>query len=201
VSAAFLPYLAGLAYMAWLLFRGLGYLDAVEAGIEPPADELEAWMHSLDGLDIKIIACRIVGIVVFCCWVYRVASNLLAFDTPHEEAPGMAVAWFFVPIALLWKPYQSLKNVWNGSGSDGTPWFFPIWWALWITSVIADRIVDNMISADPSSVDEARNGLHWGLGYIGLIIVALVFMLAVVWSLTRRQEQRGADPMPRATAV
>lgn len=67
-----------------------------------------------------------------------------------EITPGWSIGWFFVPIANLWKPYQATTQTWQASVSPSDwrratpPWFFPVWWALWIIGGFVDRLASRM---------------------------------------------------------
>jgi len=154
----------------------------------------------------------VLGMVAFLVWTYRVAKNLYAFDAPGD-APSLAVGWWFVPFACLWKPYQALVQVWLGSDPVArsaeeraqaparTPWFFPIWWMMWLLSLLLGRIANVVATDNPASVEDWRTGMVFLVAGLVEDLIALALMLTVVWSLTRRQDLRGTDPMPRATAV
>ena len=60
----------------------------------------------------------------------------------------MAVIWWFIPIANIWKPYQVAQQIWKASDpqivlSNGTEWekspssnTIKIWWLLGILSIL-----------------------------------------------------------------
>ena len=53
---------------------------------------------------------------------------------------GWAAGYFFIPIMNLWKPYQAMKEIWQGSDPDPTvhafsvrvPALLPWWWGLFL---------------------------------------------------------------------
>lgn len=59
----------------------------------------------------------------------------------------MAVIWWFIPIAVLWKPYQVTQQIWKASNPEiklvnGTEWkntpnskLVKIWWFLTLASI------------------------------------------------------------------
>ncbi len=67
-----------------------------------------------------------------------------------DSSPGWSIGWFFVPIANLWKPYQATTQTWQASVNPQDwrkptpPWFFPVWWALWIIGGFADRLASRL---------------------------------------------------------
>jgi hypothetical protein len=212
VTASFFIYLAGMAWMAVGLVKGIGYMNAVESGAAIDQDAFAAWAESFDGLEWKVIACQIAGIVAYCFWVHRVASNVLAFGLPGES-PGMAVGSFFIPIINLWRPYRVIADTWiasdpaavPGAGSDAwtqrtqsAPPYFLAWWILWLVSRIAARIVERAIGDNPTP-SEAASSMTALLVVAAVELVALALMFAVVWNLTRRQDQRHANTIAPAT--
>lgn len=88
-------------------------------------------------------------LIAAAIWIYRVAFNARA-AAPGEGAvsPGWAVGWYFIPIMNFWKPYQSMKKVWQVSlGSEGVPRFFGWWWAAWLVTNILGQISFRILGA------------------------------------------------------
>lgn len=92
-------------------------------------------------LDFVVFFCSAVGV---CLWVYRAHSNLRLVRTPGAEtAPGWAVAWYFIPIANVFMPYQAMKELWQGSvsrliqRSETAPGIIWLWWLTWLGGNLA----------------------------------------------------------------
>lgn len=114
-------------------------------------------------------AVAIAVIIAFMMWVYRSNRNARSFG-PHTMrfTPGWSVAWFFIPIANLWIPYQAVREIWEVSGDPASPantrpqpllgW----WWFFWIVSMIANRLsfrmtvradgLDDLITANIATI-------------------------------------------------
>jgi len=103
------------------------------------------------GLGLGTIVVYIATIVLFLMWLYRSYENLVAFGVAKRDlqySSGWAVGSFFVPFASLVVPYRAVKELWRKSvpHSGGMfselspPAFFPLWWALWLLSNIANQI-------------------------------------------------------------
>ena len=88
-----------------------------------------------------VIAGLLFGIAVAIpvwIWMYR------AMAIAHERvpsltiSPGWAVGWYFVPIASLWKPYEAMSEISEGSQSGAANWdelvgsLIGWWWAMWL---------------------------------------------------------------------
>ena len=80
-------------------------------------------------------------------WTYRVAANAWSFGGNWmTTSPGWAVGWYFIPIALLWKPYGALKGVWQTSHqtAEVSP-AMPLWWTFWIITNFLGQISFRMV--------------------------------------------------------
>jgi hypothetical protein len=57
-------------------------------------------------------------IAVFCRWIYVASCNARAMGAVGMRfTPGWSVAWYFVPVANLWKPFQVMCEIWNASAN------------------------------------------------------------------------------------
>lgn len=92
--------------------------------------------------------------IVFGVWIVRSGKNAWLFagltgstrragslsaQKVLEDTPGLALGWYFIPIASLWKPYVAMRDFVRASTLDaGLPgWLLPFWWTLWILSQFA----------------------------------------------------------------
>lgn len=87
--------------------------------------------------------------VVFCCWIYRANANARALGARDLTiTPGWSVGWFFIPIANLYKPFKSVKEIWNASDPDAdhptaegvTPVAVTAWWGFWLLSNVSGQV-------------------------------------------------------------
>jgi hypothetical protein len=85
----------------------------------------------------------IVLAIIFLRWIYRTNKNLHVLSSWRMRfTPGWAVGWYFIPIANLFKPYQTMKEIWQVSHSDDDPGhhlLVILWWFVWIISIVANR--------------------------------------------------------------
>jgi hypothetical protein len=94
---------------------------------------------------VYAIAYLVVG-VLFLKWTYRVVANARLIDPAMPFRPGWAVIWYFIPVATLWKPFESLAAAWRVSrgpipaGSPETPRVLRWWWGLWLASMICSNL-------------------------------------------------------------
>ena len=91
-----------------------------------------------------LLVIYLVVLVVALIWVYRAnerARKLSAVDI--KFSPWGAIAWYFVPIANLWKPYFSMKEIWLASSTERPGWgkdhaaVVRWWWFLFLATSIA----------------------------------------------------------------
>src|SRR5262245_42808360 len=63
----------------------------------------------------------IVTVVIFAIWIHRANYNARQLGaTGMRFSPGWAVGWYFIPIAILWKLYLAIGEVWQTSAMPGS---------------------------------------------------------------------------------
>lgn len=81
------------------VFEGLGIFTILMTGLQV-----------LTGIAVAVFACM---------WVYRAHANCRMWSAPlFDFSSGMAVAWFFIPIANLLVPLFVLQEIWRASKPD-----------------------------------------------------------------------------------
>jgi len=96
--------------------------------------------ESREGIvSIAIIASYLVCYFVGARWIL-ISSRITHLSGANDLtiSPGWSVGWYFIPIALWWKPYQAFKQIYQVS-IQITDWSkVPIpsllrwWWGLWV---------------------------------------------------------------------
>lgn len=123
----------------------------------------------------------------FLClkWIYRVSLNAHALVPALTISPGWAIGWYFVPIALLLKPFQAMKETWQASASPSawrsvdTPVLLRWWWGLWLLSSILGNLsfrlqleaksLDLLIASDGVEVAGALVAIPLNLVFIRIV--------------------------------
>ena len=89
----------------------------------------------------------VVSIILVAMWIHRAHANLHEAGLPGlQTSPGWAVGWYFVPIANLFKPFQSMRELWRESHqtadsfSSDAPGTLTLWWGLWIVGNILGNV-------------------------------------------------------------
>lgn len=129
--------------------------------------------------------------VCFLVWTYRLNRNLRVLGVAGVRyAPAWAVAYFFVPVLSLYRPYQVFREIWQASDPGPaartdqawqnlrSPALLGFWWA----SVVLSNVMDSLSarSARDAGIDIADNA-------VGLLSALLAFQ--VVRLVTARQEK------------
>ena len=66
---------------------------------------------------IQTIAFLITG-VLYLRWIYRANSNARQLGaTGMRFTSGWSIGFCFIPIMNLWKPYQTMKEIWKASAN------------------------------------------------------------------------------------
>lgn len=134
--------------------------------------------------------------VFFLLWTYRSYRNLSALSGRDLRfSPGWAVGWYFVPIMNLFRPYQVMKEIWEGSDPEADPsrpgaWeerpvspLLPGWWGLWLLS--------NLLAGVPvvRPMDPGESALYMFLtDIVGIPLCFVTFFL--VRAINRRQSEK-----------
>jgi len=155
------------------------------SSLPPDVDANEVILPSDAVVGIVGLVQFILGIVTgitFLRWIYRSNKNLRALSGESMVfTPGWSVGWFFIPIAVLWKPYQVIKEIWNVSHGR-VPADHAIvnwWWALWLISNFLGRLAFKVVMR----ADDASGYTVSAMTYIisdGLDIVLNVVALTMV---------------------
>jgi hypothetical protein len=93
------------------------------------------------------LAVAVVSGVLILTWIYRANRNARSLGAKDMQyTPGWSVGWYFVPVAMLWKPYQAMKEIWKASHQP-VSWkdakvggIVHWWWFLWIASGVAGQV-------------------------------------------------------------
>jgi len=120
----------------------------------------------------------ITAIVCFV-WIYRAMAIAHRITPTLSVSPGWAVGWFFVPIASLWKPYEAVAQMIEGSGGarmTATRFLAGWWWAAWLARGVIGVFAS--IAARPDSTTGAVTtgyGVTLMLACVAGIATAVLF--------------------------
>jgi len=119
--------------------------------------------------------------VVWLFWQHRAQKNLQLLGARTKYSPGWAVGWWFVPVANIWMPYQTMRELYatslpnpDGSRASNTPVIG--WW--WVAYLIGSFLpaVQGGVSEFPSYGELVVTS--W-IGVIGRLVQAGAALLAM----------------------
>ena len=141
---------------------------------------------------------------LFLCWFYRAYRNLA-----HLGALGLefnakwVVAYFFIPILCLWKPYEALKEIWKvsdpSSPSEGYSWRsvkvsgILIFW--WITFVLSN-IMGTFFLTGSLNAESMEDWIKFDIQDIALsiaIIITDTLQIYIIMKINSRQEMKNSN--------
>lgn len=133
--------------------------------------------------------------IVFLVWVYRSTANAHSFGAQNlASGPGLAVAWYFIPIANLWMPLATMRETWKASVEPRdwematSPAVLPLWWLTSLAANIAALVGFRLGLED---ITDAQSLAH--IFYItsdALTAPASLFLAVIVGSISRMQDDR-----------
>jgi hypothetical protein len=140
----------------------------------------------------------VITFVLFARWILQAARNLVAKDIDgFTYTPASCVWWYFVPIASLFKPFQAMRQIWNGShGNDGQAIdegheSLTIWWAAWVISGILGNISFRLqMSADGTDMANMATSLFMASALVDLVAYPAAIILVTTINTAQQQTLR-----------
>jgi hypothetical protein len=155
-------------------------------GVDPSEDLLISDILNLIVVVIQLPLAIFLGIT-FLRWIYRANANLHALSSqPMTFTPGWSVGWYFIPIMNLFKPYQSMKEIWHvahgTSEHDDVDPILAWWWILWLGSQFIGRIAlklgfkaeDAASYTNSALADLFSDGIHIPLNIVAVILISRI---------------------------
>lgn len=130
---------------------------------------------------IGLVSLLLFNFVMLLIFMYRANANVRALGASGlEVSPGWSVGWWFIPFANLYKPCQSMGEIYRASirprGSSWSKMGFPglvgVWWAM----VIINRIV----SSAGSVVEDLDQNLLSILAFADAATMAIYGILLII---------------------
>ena len=162
---ASLPLVAGQAFAAWREYWWLR-----NTGQAAPSFVVESLGPVLAlGLLLTVVLAGIglMSSILVLSWIHRANYNARQLGaTGLKFTPGWAVGWYFIPIAMFWKPYQAMKEIWQASFNPTRWWeeekppLLPLWWGLWlVTSFVTGSVTWGVEAETASAASEGFRAL------------------------------------------
>lgn len=168
-----------------------GLVRRASSGSISDVQALDALMERAEAVSGVFVLSAFALAVAFLAWLSRTVeiTPALGGGTP-STSPAWSIIWWFIPIALLWKPYGVVREVWERLATPerrGNAWIVVGWWLGWIGGGVLGRAGDIM----------ARTGTDWGsletalLPAVGSSVASLV--AAILGFFLVRELQARAD--------
>jgi hypothetical protein len=159
------------------------------------AAEISLW-DSTRAISFLQIPINLTTMIIVCFWTYRASANAHSLRKGLETSPPWAVGWYFIPIANLFKPLSTMRDIWQASlrrEGLGTPGDNVLggWWAFWILSGISGNIAFRLnLNAD--TPEEFVAGAWVGIISAGLGIGSAWLLRTAVLRISKGQAEAQA---------
>ena len=186
----------------WAVGWNYSLIESMSAGMRvnlETAERSDSLVFISGGL-LFIVA--IIQLIIFMIWIYKLQKGLPIIQINDARwSPGWCVAWWFIPIMSLFRPYQVMAQFWRATSLQGSPsnWkkttvppFLMFWW---ITSIIATwvsmiylRFVANTWSNNNFS--DALNELSLSIFSDASVIISSVLLIYVIKGITEQLKDK-----------
>lgn len=172
------------------------YVDGSYASLQDAFAAGEVAIIILQGIGIASFIVFVITAVLILTWIYRANHNAHQFGIQFMVyTPAWSIAYYFIPIFNLWKPYFAMKEVWmiskryrdlNMTKLDFT---LPIWWVLWLSSNMLGQSIFRL-SASAEKLPELIN-LNLMSQVSNVIDIPLAIVtLVIVNGMSKMQQAR-----------
>jgi Domain of unknown function (DUF4328) len=184
---------------AGVLAEGMTLINRALGGGFVSNAEFAAYLESATDIDNSYKGAALGLAIAFIAWLSRTVENVppLGGGTPHDS-PRWAIAWWFVPIAFLWKPYTIVSDAWRRLGTSvrrSGSTLVVIWWLGFVGSTILARYV--AAASDLADVNELNTlftiGLIGDLVATGSAVCGLLVVREIQSRASERAEAAGLD--------
>lgn len=187
---------------AWLLAVEVAWVGDAIAGRPVSAEALNANADRATTVGTISIGVLVATAVAWWIWQFRGQANLhAAHRRGLEHAPWGAVGWWLVPIANLWMPFKTMRELWKASEpiEDPSAWAGVVtwavlgwWWAMWIVGNLLQSA--SGFATRSQDLDAIRAADLTALGGLACSVFAACLAVGVVRAISRRQEVLAAIP-------
>ena len=133
------------------------YENGIYASQEEAVADGEANDRRQGIIGIAYLAVFIISGIIILKWIYRANYNARKLGAQNMKfTPGWSVGWYFIPIFMLWKPYQAMKEIWKASinpddwGNVNVSSILSWWWVFWLVNGFLGQTVMRMNHRLPS---------------------------------------------------
>ncbi len=181
------------------------YLDFLGASNNTKSNNI----YSAIGSFTSVITILMVIIVLF--WYYRATKNIHSFGAKDVTSPIMAVVWWFIPIANLWKPYYISQQLWKASRPEvklpeATEWkkmpssnIIKNWWILALVSIFGSLVagivggvgISQIYNIEPEQIENSPSGTLFinmvTIPFLIISIISIIFFIRMIRQISNWQ--------------
>ncbi|WP_019614264.1 DUF4328 domain-containing protein [Psychromonas ossibalaenae] len=139
------------------------FQDGIYTSLEQAFAAGETVIELLQGIGIFSLVAFISSALLIVPWIYRANYTVRQLGALNMTyTPAWSIAYYFIPVFNLWKPYQAMKEIWLASAdyqddtSRKVSAVLPVWWALWLTSNMLGQFIFRL-SAETQTLSELIN--------------------------------------------
>ena len=198
------------------LLRRISLLSEIRSGSYSKVGQVRGADAAVNTTEAIVSLLFVTTVVFWCVWQHHAQYNATRLASgPLQFTPGWAVGWWFIPIANLWKPFQTVRELWKAShGGDawrtlGTWPLIGWWWAIWIASNVHFWAGSNgggvsfgtSPTGTPVTPSDVINRDLWELLSTALTVVAALLAIKIVRAVTDLQQRASKDWLPSAPSA
>jgi Domain of unknown function (DUF4328) len=202
-----------LAAEAVTLVRRINLLSQIRSGSYSLTGQVSGADAAVNTTEAIVSVVFVTTVVFWCVWQHHAQYNAIRFATgPLQFTPGWAVGWWFIPIANLWKPFQTVRELWKAShGGDAwrtlATWsLIGWWWAIWLASNVhfwagssgGGMSFGTAPTGSPVTPTDVINRDAWELFSTALTVVAALLAIKLVRTITDLQQRASQTWLPSA---
>ena len=148
----------------------------------------------------------VASVIAFLAWINGASANLQSLGVQEQRfSPGWAVGAWFVPIVMLFRPYQIMKEIWQGScpangdttaaereGAPVSP-LLGFWWAAWLVSNWLSNLVLKNLFSGGVTVDALILTDWFNVVSSAISLFALLLVVVLVRQISSNQNRKWSE--------
>lgn len=154
--------------------------------------------------------CHLVVVFFVLLWTYRVSANMHALipkpKEPHYASPGLAVAYYFVPIANIFCPCLVMQEQWeknlaltNDERKENSG-IIQLWWIAYIAFIVLKVCNDLYFKRHGMVGDTAIKVLLLGIASLIAYLISALLLIHITRTISQAQQTyAAARPAPSET--
>ena len=169
---------------AWLSAR-------LEGGI--PSTEDAAVYDTLSGVVALVMILSMAACALtFLRWLHLAVrtANMLGVS---QDSPRWAVAYWFIPLANLIRPYQFLRDLRRALGGPAEERLLQWWWAAWVAASLGNRVSTSLTQRVENDGSLFSAALVTDIAVEATMLVGAMLCIRVVREVHSLLEDRVAD--------